>query len=181
MVREKVTLESGNVKGVVTACMGAPLGLNTGGAASKPRLGSDLEAQEQHMELIETAKAYAGMASRPTYDLNTFSPAAMDSIAMPCIIDHLALFLQLHDGDIFDDERISTDRIEGLFYAIEPIFMAIADANKKGLIPEGRRLLVIQSDFYGKGWGWIQEGQKVIDPKAWHSDENMLQAINAIL
>lgn len=68
-VREKVTLDSGNIKGVVTAVMGASVGLNTGGSASKSREGISAEAEKQHNELLDAAKGFAGVASRPTTNL----------------------------------------------------------------------------------------------------------------
>lgn len=79
-IREKVTLESGNVKGIVTATLGATLGLNTGGSASKPREDSTEAEQAQHNELMDTTRAYAGMASRPTTNL-PITPAYVDKFS----------------------------------------------------------------------------------------------------
>jgi hypothetical protein len=95
------------------------------------------------------------------------------------VYQHLALFIQLGDG-IYKDESEKRDRINGTFYAIEYLYDAIAAADKNGLIPDGQRLLVIDSDFYGRGWEWIHENQGSIDPQTWNAEEGMLQAMLAI-
>lgn len=93
---------------------------------------------------------------------------------------HLALFMQLADVDVYGDEKALKARNASLSYIVEPFFTAIGAAAQKGLIPAGERLLVVYSDFYGKGWCWIKEGQGKIDPATWHADENILMALAAI-
>lgn len=92
---------------------------------------------------------------------------------------HLALFFQLAYGNAYEDENGSS-RVNGMLDAVEIFFAAITAATEKGLIPDGHRLMVIDSDFYGKGWCWIKEGQKIIDEASWHPDTTLMQALKAI-
>nr|MBA2727677.1 hypothetical protein [Parachlamydiaceae bacterium] len=38
-------------------------------------------------------------------------------------------------------------------------------------VPAGQRLFVVESDFYGRGWGWIKDYPGKIDPSEWHTKE----------
>ena len=64
--REQMTLESGNVDELIKANMGARIGINTGGSASKPFESADESTQLQHQEFTQAAQAYAKAASRPS-------------------------------------------------------------------------------------------------------------------
>lgn len=90
------------------------------------------------------------------------------------VTDHLALLFQLSYGDPTADEEVCRNRINAAFYGIALLFKSIDDAVKKDLIANGKRLLVVDSDFYGRGWGWIDGTPGKIDPKAWHNDEPIL-------
>ena len=61
--RETLTQETGNDSDIVTANLGANLGMNTGGAASKPLNKSP--TSEQYNEVIKATQGFSGMASRP--------------------------------------------------------------------------------------------------------------------
>jgi len=87
--------------------------------------------------------------------------------------ENLAIFLQL--------KTVDPDRINNLFPAIEWIFESLKKANSKHLIPDDARLLIVESDFNGKGWGWIKGYPGKIEETKWHIDEPILMsAFNSI-
>lgn len=71
--REIMTMESGNVFDFVKANLGANVGLNSGGSASKPL--EENEKGEQQIEFTESAQAFASMASRPKVNRDTVVPS----------------------------------------------------------------------------------------------------------
>lgn len=116
------------------------------------------------------------------YVLFGFGGHGISSRAMHyyAVNEHLAVFYQLDFGNVFRDEEASADRVLGMFYTIPLIFNEIEKSSSAGLIPEGQRLLIVQSDFYGSGWGWIEGRQEKINEKAWHAYENVLFALASI-
>jgi len=95
---------------------------------------------------------------------------------------NLALFIQLAYGGVaIRDENEARNRINAIFHLIPMFFEAIEEANKNELIQKDRRLLVVESDFYGKGWGWIDGYPGKIDEKEWHTeDPTLISALNDI-
>ncbi|MCC5832355.1 MAG: hypothetical protein JJU12_04855 [Chlamydiales bacterium] len=88
---------------------------------------------------------------------------------------NLALFIQLsYNSAATVDLEEARDRIEGIFQAIGYLFDAIKTAKEKGKISAERRLLVVESDFYGRGWGWIEDRPGEIDASKWHQNEPVL-------
>ncbi len=84
--------------------------------------------------------------------------------------EHLALFVQLN-------ARSPRETIDGIFHAIGYIFEALAQKGDK--IPEGKRLLIIQSDIYPdrNGYGWIQGlPGNVLNP-TWKTDDPLLNSL----
>lgn len=98
--------------------------------------------------------------------------------------DNLALFIQLAYGGAepldVEDER---ERINGAFCTAELFLKAIEEANKRHSISEGKRLFIVESDFYshGWGWGWVDGYPEKIDEKQWHTGPSVLDALNDIL
>jgi len=43
-----------------------------------------------------------------------------------------------------------------------------------GAIPANKRLVIIESEIYGKGWGWISGLPGEIDPKEWHTEGSII-------
>ncbi len=66
--RETMTMESGNVDAIVKANMGARMGINTGGSASRPLEVAEAGKKMQHDEFTQASQAFAGAASRPMTD-----------------------------------------------------------------------------------------------------------------
>jgi len=94
---------------------------------------------------------------------------------------NLALFIQLKYGGAFDDEEATRDRINGIFHMIGYLFESIESAKKAKLIPKDKRLLIVESDFYGKGWGWIDGCPGEVDKSQWHTEApRLLDALNDI-
>jgi hypothetical protein len=90
--------------------------------------------------------------------------------------EHLAIFIQLGYGNINEDTKAVHDRIDGLLHSIQFFFMSMDEAAKADLINEGKRLLVVESDFAGSGWGWIEGTPGEIKQATWHSDGNTIVA-----
>lgn len=93
---------------------------------------------------------------------------------------NLACFYQLGLDSIYHDEEAAKDHIDGLFSSIPLLINKTSKANEFNLIPYGRRLLFVHSDFYSGGWCWIEKGQERIDENNWHANENFIQALISI-
>lgn len=76
---------------------------------------------------------------------------------------HIALFIQLKDAD--------TSYVDGNLKAIDYLFKLMSEVEHKHPLPEGKRLVVVQSDFYGSGWGWVSGKTEEIDEKEWHAKQ----------
>ena len=111
----------------------------------------------------------AEFLTKPTsnYILTGISGRGTESFAIHYYAanEHLGLFIQLNMGAtaLTIGEPVQS-RINGLFGAIPLIFDAAKELKK-------RRLLIVQSDFYGKGWGWTD------DPSNWHQETEEATAL----
>jgi hypothetical protein len=78
----------------------------------------------------------------------------------------------------YSDTEDSNNTIDGILYGIQMLYEEIIE--KK--IPEGRRLLVVHSPFYGNGWAWIDGKPGAIDPANWHrcNHQTLLEALKEI-
>lgn len=80
----------------------------------------------------------------------------------------IAVFIQLKYGN----EQETRERIDGILYGVERMLKSVVEDKK---LPEGKRLLVIQSDFNASGWGWVIGQPKEIDRSTWHTEGSILQ------
>lgn len=80
----------------------------------------------------------------------------------------LAVFIQRRHGSAVHDPDEARQAIAATFALIQDLF----DAMKKQSVPKDKILLVVDSDFYGKGWGWIQADSKTLDPASWHATDD---------
>jgi hypothetical protein len=88
---------------------------------------------------------------------------------------NIAVFIQLsYDSAAIVDLESARERIEGIFQSLGYLFDSVNTAKEKGLIPEQKRLLIVESDFYGSGWGWIDGRPGEIDKAKWHTDKPVL-------
>ena len=88
------------------------------------------------------------------------------------VSEHLALFFQLSFANVFDDQESQRDRINGVLLSAKLFYEEI----DKALIPKGKRLLVVVSDFHPSGWGWLEEGKMEEE----HLGAQFLDALNSI-
>lgn len=92
---------------------------------------------------------------------------------------NLGAFIQLpFGGAMITDEEAVKDRINGTFQSVKYIADSIANASHAHLLSPEKRLIIIESDFYGKGWGWIEGYPGVIDKDQWRTEEPIL--LNAL-
>ncbi len=69
-LRDKVTLESGNVDDIVRANLGSAIGINTGGCASDPLEEPGHDTPDEAHKFTKEAQAFASMAHRPPVHAN---------------------------------------------------------------------------------------------------------------
>ena len=93
------------------------------------------------------------------------------------VTDELALFVQRIYGSVVDDEEFDRSEINTAFLIIKRLFESIQEVKKKHVLGEGRRLFVVDSDFYGKGWGWIDGYPGKIEESSWHPERSVLPVI----
>ncbi len=89
--------------------------------------------------------------------------------------DNVAVPLQLKYPSAFSDEVFLRERINGMFHGSKLLFLALDDAKKQGKLgsPE-QKLVILESDFYGKGWGWVNGQVEAIPEQDWHSEGPIL-------
>lgn len=93
---------------------------------------------------------------------------------------HVAIFIQINMGALLDQESVH-QRINGIFHGVSLIFDSLQEADQKNLLPEGKRLLIIDSDFYGSGWEWITGNPGKINKAEWNTEGlTLLSALNSI-
>jgi hypothetical protein len=98
-----------------------------------------------------------------------------------CVTDKIAVFYQLSFGMPTLDPEFAKNRVNAAFYGVNLLFHELDKSHQIDLIPIGRRLLVVESDYYGRGWGWIDGFPGAIDPNKWNTqDPIILSALNAI-
>ncbi len=124
--------------------------------------------------------------SRPTADyvLLGISGYGVDSIAMHyyAVKGPLALFIQLNYGEAAAESKIALrNRIDGIFAAVEILFDALNTLEEKIKLPPDRRLLIVQSDFYGKGWGWVNGYPTKVEKSHWHEETEESTALFSAL
>lgn len=95
------------------------------------------------------------------------------------VSEHLAIFAQLSYGNAFSDEDFLRDRIDAIFHGCDMLSAAAHTCQDKQLLNKQRRLLLIESDFYGHGWGWIDGHPHAIDPDSWQTKDPLLEALLA--
>lgn len=118
----------------------------------------------------------------PPYVLIGFAGHGISSRAIHyySISEHLAIFAQLSYGNAFSDESFLRDRIDAIFHGLDLLSTAARKCQDKHLLPKERRLLLVESDFYGSGWGWIDGHPHTIDPDKWHTEDPLLDALLAM-
>lgn len=84
----------------------------------------------------------------------------------------LAVFVQLKwngcdEGNDEDVKRI----IEGTFMGVEVLLESIRETKKKGLVEEGKRLVVVESNRIGSGWTWVTGLPHYVDLDKWNAEE----------
>lgn len=142
-------------------------------AYQKGVYGSKIEPQS-----VYDIEAYVNeVLTKPTADFVIFGLAGhgVKSRGMHyyAVKENIALFIQLGYGGSSMDEA-ARDRINGIFHAIGYLFEAVEEAKNAGLLPQERRLLVVESDFYGQGWQWIDGLPGKIDPAEWKTDQPVI-------
>ncbi|HEV8051538.1 MAG TPA: hypothetical protein VGP47_03520 [Parachlamydiaceae bacterium] len=86
---------------------------------------------------------------------------------------HVAIFVQVSAG-VSQDPNLVHEKINAIFHGIALILESIEDAEKQNLIPDGQRLLIVNSDFYGNGWEWITGNPGEIDQAEWKTESPVL-------
>jgi hypothetical protein len=86
----------------------------------------------------------------------------------------LGLFVQAAWGGAYLDENAARETIQNAFEFAETLTHAMELAASQDLVPAGRRLVVLSSDFRPSGWGWSQSGQS---DGVWHDDADMFQQL----
>ncbi|MGA8164557.1 MAG: hypothetical protein WB791_05960 [Waddliaceae bacterium] len=87
-----------------------------------------------------------------------------------------ALFLQISYGNAVLEEHFARERTNGQLIGVKLLYEAANHVQ----IPDGKRLLIVESDFYGSGWGWIEGYPGEVQD--WQTDDPVfLHAINSIL
>ena len=69
----------------------------------------------------------------------------------------LAIFIQL-------DSRLDPEKIKATFVAIKRFYDAISNI----AIPQNRRFLFVESQYYGSGYGWVEGQPGKVDQRTWH-------------
>lgn len=92
---------------------------------------------------------------------------------------NLALFLQLGYGGLSMDEKYENDRVNDYLGSLQLLFETIEEAQKNNLIEKNKRLLIVESDFMGSGWAWIQNQPGELTQDIWHSEGPII--LNAMM
>lgn len=147
-----------------------------------PYIPDDEKANMTAVEGSDTAFGTRKTLDQSLYDINAFVQEAIskptkdyvlvgqdghgvNSHAMHYYVvkGHIALFIQLKDD--------SASYVDGNLKAVDYIFKLMAEVEKKNPLPTDKRLVVVQSDFYGSGWGWVTGQADKIDEKEWHAKQ----------
>lgn len=160
-------------------------------------------AQEERAKITRFQKGVFGTKANPgsLYDLNAYVQelltkkvddyvmfgfaghgANSQGIHYYAVQGNLALFIQLSAGGAAtEDNEAVRAKINGIFSQIS-LFLDSMKVLRDGraLDPE-RRLLVIESDFYGSGWEWVDGQPGKIDESQWHTEDPFLEALNEVL
>lgn len=87
--------------------------------------------------------------------------------------EKFAAFFQIK----YDGAADSREKVDNQLMSIEMLYEQAKDAN----IPEGSRLLIVESDFFGKGWEWIKDYPGTISQENWNTEGPVvLNALNAL-
>jgi hypothetical protein len=82
------------------------------------------------------------------------------------VVDKIAIFLQISYINMLNEKLETANRIKSCFQGVKMLFKEM-----KPLPPQEKRLLIIESDISGSGWGWIVGCPDTIDPQQWHSQQ----------
>lgn len=110
------------------------------------------------------------------YVLCGISGYGSESVAMHylAVKGPIGLFIQLNYGSgAHESGQALRDRINGIFGAIEMLFEALENSPHVSK----KRLLIVESDFYGSGWGWVDGADKLI----WHEETEGATALFSAL
>lgn len=95
---------------------------------------------------------------------------------------NLALFIQLSaGGGATEDNEAVRSRINGIFSQISLFLDSMKTLQDGKAIDPERKLLVIESDFYGSGWEWVDGQPGKIDESQWHTEDPFLEALNEVM
>ncbi len=90
------------------------------------------------------------------------------------VSDHLLLFIQADFGNAFRSEQEVHTHVNAMLTTAKMFFERLEKA--KGLEAD-KRLVIVDSDFRGKGWGWIKGFPGKIDSDTWHSTGTLVDAL----
>ncbi len=77
-LRKTMTEESGNVRDIITAVMGAAMGINSAGSASDPLQERDPRDQQKHIGYTKASQAFSRVAHRPPTNPDVQMPVGFD-------------------------------------------------------------------------------------------------------
>ena len=93
----------------------------------------------------------------------------------------LALFVQLPWGGAYADTEASRADIERVLAWANPLPERLAQLQKQGRLPTGKKLLAVLTRFSKPRWAWIPPGESTPRDIDWQPADNMLSRINAEL
>lgn len=125
-----------------------------------------------HLYNIE---AYLKEALSSDQDYVLFGMDKLSTLGMHyyTVKENVAIFIQLNADPRLENLQ---DRINGIFYGVSLILTSIKEAKENNLIPQDSRLIILDSDFYGKGWGWVNGLPGRIDKENWNEENPVLMS-----
>ncbi len=97
------------------------------------------------------------------------------------VTNHLAIFFQLSCGNIDRDKKAIRERIDGVFHSAELLFESMDEVDQEKLAEKGDRLLIVESDINGHGWGWVKGTPGKLEKNTWYESKMpYIEAMNAI-
>jgi hypothetical protein len=81
----------------------------------------------------------------------------INSYAIHVYVSHgpLALFLQMAWGGVYTDNDTAATRMGDIFAVTEQLIAEVRDAQESGRLKPGNRMLIVESDFSGALWSWL--------------------------
>jgi hypothetical protein len=134
-----------------------PMTLSSALAQHSPTIFSTRSLVDTPYDLGAFLSELASNPAVPDYAVIGFDGYGYNSWAVHhfCVQSDLALFIQLPWGGAFADADADRAEINRMFSWAQGLLQQMAQLQQQGLIPPGRRLLVIASTFGRSGWAWL--------------------------